>query len=243
MCASTSSHCLPLPQRERAKLARAAMATRAAVGSKTADASVSYAAQQAAAAAAKRAAGEQRHSSDSERGDAVGATSSAPASDDEDDDAFFASYRAQRLTQLHSVATAQHGQAGPVEHFTTAEAFLDGTCAAATSKFVAVLLWEEFHAMAARVQREVWPLLAGSPQLAHVRFADMVSSVGLRNFEPSALPTVVIYRDGDTVQSILMAHAVAAGDPDATTCPPIADWIKLLQRFVGAPPRQAPAYL
>lgn len=213
------------------------------MGNKTADASVSYAALQAAAAAAKRAAGEQRHSSDSERGEAAGAASSVHASDGEDDDEFFESYRAQRLAQLHSIAMAQHGQAGPVEHFTTAEAFLDGTSAAATSKFVAVLLWEEFHPMAARVQREVWPLLAGSPQLAHVRFADMASSIGLRNFEPSALPTVVIYRDGDTVQSILVAHAVAAGDSDTSTCPPITDWIKLLQRFVGAPPRQAPAYL
>ena len=181
--------------RERARLQREAVVHRAAYGVVASGPSVSAAAQaeeRRAAAKARDGGADESDESDFEGSD--------------EDDAFMAQYRASRISQLQvSAARPQFGELREVDQFQMLDELEGGDA----EKVVVVHLYEEHHAGC----RKLNGVLEGlARRMQSLQFLRLRATLAQKDFDPVALPTLMVYRGGELVESLLRVTDEMGGE-------------------------------
>lgn len=185
--------------REHNRMEREAMVHRVAYGVASSGPSMCAAAQAAQRSAAARARDCAAH--DSDEGELN------ESSDDGDDDStFMAQYRAARISQLKgSAARPQFGELKEVDKFQLLDALEGGD----TEKLVVVHLYEEYHAGC----RKLNGVLEGlARRMAGLQFLRLRATSAQPDFDPIALPTLMVYRGGQLVESLLRVTDEMGGE-------------------------------
>jgi hypothetical protein len=184
--------------RERATMERDAMVHRIAHGTSMAAPSVSAAAQAAERRAAARARDGGADDSDDSDGDDDG--------DGDSDDDFMAQYRASRMSQLQvGAARPRWGELKEVDKYQMLEELEDVDAA----KVVVVHLYEEYHAGCRKLNGVLENLARRMPSL---RFLRLRATAAQPDFDPVALPTLMVYRGGELLESLLRVTDEMGGE-------------------------------